>query len=75
MIYLLNNIILLSHLLNTITGGKHDHSFSARVGYVAMKGVKWAIIAQSIIDPPFRWIGRDNHCHREAIRMLRPVKF
>ena len=62
--YLFRVLIALSQLLNTILGGRTDHTFSGRVGYEAKKGVKWAIYAEVIIDTIF-WFDRKGivgHC-------------
>jgi len=66
--------MLLSHLLNTLTGGKHDHSFSARVGYLAhIRGIGWAIVMAKIIDTML-WF-HPNHCYREYIRCTKAIPF
>jgi len=73
--YLINLLKLLSHILNVVTGGKPAHSFSARVGCRAAEGKKWATTCEKPINYVFEKMGHKQHCYREYIRMLGPIKF
>ena len=53
-------ILSFDQLINTILGGRPDHTVSGRVGYNAINGKRWAIILEKIIDWLFFW--EDKHC-------------
>jgi len=61
--YLERVIAALSHLLNALTGGSPSNSFSARVGFEAHHGKRWAIRTARLIDG-LLW--SRNHCHEHA---------
>jgi hypothetical protein len=74
--YVINNIAVISHLINTLTGGKHDHSFSSRVGEASMSGSKKYKCIESVIDNIFFMvIGQKRHCYNEYLRFAKGVKF
>jgi len=65
--YILNVLAVFSVLLNTITGGSHRNTFSARVGYSSnILGSKWAKIMEKIINTLF-WFD-SNHCYSEYVQ-------
>lgn len=62
--YLINNLAVLSILLNTLTGGSYRNTFSARCGRAWYYDAKpWARIAVRVIDGLFFW--DDMHCYHE----------
>lgn len=63
--YLFNVAIGLDMFVNTVLGGLPDSTISARVGYNAIAGKTWALVAEKVINVLFFW--RPNHC-REAIK-------
>ena len=74
--YLINNIAIVSHLINTLTGGKHNHSFSSRVGEASMSGSKKYKVIESVIDKIFfMLIGQERHCYNEYLAFVRGIKF
>lgn len=65
--YLINNLSVLSILLNTLTGGSYRNTFSARCGYMAhVHNKKWARVAVKVIDWMFTPFGL-NHCYNEYL--------
>jgi hypothetical protein len=74
--YLINNIAIVSHLLNTLTGGKHDHSFSSRVGEASLRDIKRYKLIETVIDRIFfMLIGQERHCYKEYSAFIKGVKF
>lgn len=61
--YVLNVAAGLSHLLNAVTGGKAHHSFSARTGASAIKGRRWARLAELFVD---LLLFSPGHCRERA---------
>lgn len=62
--YLINNLAVLSVLINTLTGGSYRNTFSARCGHAwYYDRKKWAKNAVNIIDAIFFW--DDMHCYQE----------
>jgi len=54
-------LISIDSLANTIfLGGSPDHTISGRVGYYAIKGEKWALNSEKVINTLF-WFDED-HC-------------
>ena len=49
---------------------KADETISSRVGRGAIKGYKWALIAERIINRIFAHFGEENHC-RSRIKKCR----
>jgi len=74
--YLINNIAILSHILNTVTGGSRFYTFSARTHYCAhhLDNDHWKFV-EKCIDTLF--FLQKNHCRKEYYNELRkrtPVK-
>jgi hypothetical protein len=64
MSYWINVGASVSVVLNTLTGGSYRNTFSARTGYAASIGKKWAMTIEKGINAiPFF---SDNHCYLEA---------
>jgi hypothetical protein len=62
--YFINVLAACSVVLNTLTGGSYRNTFSARTGYSASIGKKWAMpIEKGINAIPFF---SNNHCYIEA---------
>lgn len=62
--YLSNVAAAFSVVLNTVLGGTHRHTFSARTGHASfMLDARWAILAERVIDLAF---GK-GHCHQEYL--------
>ena len=64
--YLFRVLMSLSQLLNTILGGRVDHTFSGRVGRAAEEGKTWGKIMAEIIDTLFFF--DPDHCARSIER-------
>mgnify|MGYP003646875654 FL=1 len=62
--YLITNIALLSHFLNTLTGGSRFYTFSARSHYCAqvLQKPNWVYV-EKLIDKIFFFHNR--HCMNE----------
>ena len=64
--YLKNILLALDQLGNVILGGNNpDETISSAVGRKAMKGVKWALIAEKPINFIFELLGEKNHCRNK----------
>lgn len=64
-LYLFRVAVALDMFVNVILGGLPDSTISARVGYNAIRGKTWALVAEKVINTLFFF--RPNHC-REAIK-------
>lgn len=62
--YLLNLLVSLDQLLNTLFGGNPDETVSSRVGRGAIKGSKLALVLEKLINSIFNLLGDDNHCRK-----------
>lgn len=62
--YLLNILIGIDQLANTILAGNPDETISSAVGRKAIQGRKWALIAEQLINPIFALLGDENHCRK-----------
>lgn len=61
--YLWTVLKALTQLLNALTGGNEDQSFSGRTGVAYLLGKRWAKIVKPVIDFIFKIIkGDKNHC-------------
>jgi len=62
--YIINNIAVVSHVLNTLTGGSRFYTLSARTHYCAyhLKSKPWQVV-EECIDTLFFW--QDRHCFHE----------
>ena len=69
--YILNNASILSHALNTLTGGCRFYTFSARAHYCSqvLKLRNWSYI-ESTIDFLFFW--QEAHCRVEYTKEKKP---
>lgn len=64
--YIINNLAVLSILLNTLTGGSYRNTFSARSGYCYYhEGKSWARVSVKVIDTMFFF--DNNHCYKEYL--------
>ena len=64
--YIINNLAVLSILLNTLTGGSYRNTFSARSGRACYEYKKtWGKISVKIIDTIFFF--DENHCYKEYV--------
>jgi hypothetical protein len=63
--YVIRVLISFDVLVNVILGGVPDSTISARVGYNAIRGKTWALVAEKVINTLFFF--RPNHC-RSAIK-------
>jgi hypothetical protein len=63
--YLLRVLIAFDVFVNVCLGGVPDSTISARVGYNAIRGKTWALVAEKVINTLFFF--RPNHC-RTAIK-------
>lgn len=63
--YILQVLIAFDVLVNVILGGVPDSTISARVGYNAIRGEPWALVAEKVINTLFFF--RPNHC-RAAVK-------
>ncbi|QWX10249.1 tRNA pseudouridine synthase D [Vibrio phage vB_VpP_BT-1011] len=62
--YVINNLAVLSVIINTLTGGSYRNTFSARCGYAwHYERKRWDKHAVGIIDTLFFW--DDLHCYHE----------
>ncbi len=68
--YLLNIALAVDALWNAILGGNRPlELISSAVGRKAIKGVKWALVAEVAIDSMFELFGAEpGHCRRVAAR-------
>lgn len=39
-----------------------DETISSRVGRAAVRGRRWALVLEYLIDAPFAWLGQPGHC-------------
>ncbi len=64
--YLLNALIALDQFFNVLLGGNNpDETISSAVGRRAVRGVKWALMAEKVIDALFVALGDGpGHCRR-----------
>ncbi len=72
MTYVRENLIVLDKFGNTICGGRHTNTISARTGYFARYSVlatRWYwILMRKIIDTAFYPIDGPNHCDNAYMR-------
>ena len=67
--YLISNIAILSHALNTLTGGSRFYTFSARAHYCAsVLGLKRWVYIEKGIDALFFF--QERHCKWEYYNEL-----
>jgi hypothetical protein len=71
--YLIENLGIISHFLNTLTGGARFYTFSARTHYCAqiLKRRKWVYIEKAIDGLLFF---HPNHCEIEYYNEIREGK-
>lgn len=64
--YALNVLIALDQVFNCLLGGNNpDETISSAVGRKAIKGVRWALVAERVIDWLFEALGAEpGHCRR-----------
>lgn len=62
--YLLRVLVAIDQLGNTLLGGRCDHTISGRIGINAIRGKKWALVCEKVVNAMFFW--EDDHC-RSAI--------
>ena len=62
--YMVTNLAIISHALNTLTGGSRFYTFSARTHYCSqvLKLKNWNYIEKAI-DMLFFW--QESHCKQE----------
>ena len=65
--YIFTNLSMLSHILNTLTGGSRFYTFSARTHYCSqvLKLKNWKYIEKAV-DMLFFW--QEGHCKQEFER-------
>lgn len=69
-LYVYNNLAIISHLLNTLLGGKHDHTLSSRVGFENHVEGRWFILGKCI-DKVFG----EEHCLNEYKRTTKRIEY
>lgn len=64
--YVLNLLIAWDQWANCLLGGNNpDETISSAVGRKAMRGVRWALVAERVIDALFAALGDGpGHCRR-----------
>jgi len=61
--YLMRVLIAFDQFFNVLVfNGRPDHTISGRVGYFAIKGEKWALYWEKIINTLFFW--QADHCRK-----------